>query len=150
MVDNSLRAACKFLSYKKKKKKDLQANILIAKNACNAFAKGLLGVLSNVKSDTLHSIRSQNSYLLPIFNLPRSLQCKHQILRCYSLLNLFYPLSLSRKIISLYHLAYSDNKYYYTEGIIFPNQTVSKHLPKSAKHFIEFLMLVQLKQNILL
>lgn len=149
MVGNLLRTACKFLSYYIYIYNQ-QANILIAKNACNAFGKGSVTCIEQCKVRPIHSIRSQNSYLLPIFNLARSLQCKHQILRCYSLLNLFYLLSLPRKIISLYHLAYSDNKYYYTEGTIFPNQTVSKHLPKSAKHFIEFLMLVRLKQNILL
>lgn len=69
--------------------------------------------------------------------------------RYYSFLNQFYPPPLPRRRISLYRLAHSDNKYYYTEGIVFINQTRSKRLPKSANYFIEFFMLVQPKQNVL-
>lgn len=69
MVGNSLSRAHEFLSYEKKKY--LETNILIAKNAYNVFVRDLLGLFGNAKSGTLYGTQSQKSYLFQILANPR-------------------------------------------------------------------------------
>lgn len=59
------------VSFLRKKKKYLETNILIAKNAYNVFVRDLLGLFGNAKSGTLYGTQSQKSYLFQILANPR-------------------------------------------------------------------------------